>query len=130
MDPRVNLDIGALARTGLSLTLARADRPVHHGLGRHGLDEAGRHASGRLLAHRARLAGAVLRLEYGCRRARALSSATSASAAGAIEWGGQIAEHVTCTVGGVAGTRGEDEARRRTNRRRSSRSRSRSSRRS
>ena len=55
VDPRVIFDIGALARTGLSLTLARADRALHHRLRRHRLDQTGRLARRRLLAHRARL---------------------------------------------------------------------------
>jgi hypothetical protein len=106
VDPRVKCDIGALARTGLSLTLRE---PV--GLYITGYDDTGwTKPDGSPVDDYWRIVrgspGRILRLEYEVPPGEGFVVGDIRIGGRQIEWGGQIAEHVTCTVGGVAGTRG------------------------
>jgi hypothetical protein len=105
VDPRVKFDIGALARTGLSLTLRD---PI--GLYITGYDDTGwTKPNGSPVDDYWNIVrgspGQVLRLEYEVPAAAGFVVGDIRIGGRPIEWGGQIAEHVTCTVGGVAGTR-------------------------
>jgi len=106
VDPRVKFDIGALARTGLSLTLRE---PI--GLYITGYDDTGwTKPDGSMVGDYWRVVrgspGQILRLEYQVPAGAGFVVGDIRIGGRRIEWGGQIAEHVTCTVGGVAGTRG------------------------
>jgi hypothetical protein len=105
VDPRVKLDIGALARTGLSLTLRD---PI--GLYITGYDDTGwTKPNGSPVGdywHIVRGSpGQILRLEYWVPPGSGFVVGDIRIGGRRIEFGGQIAEHVACTVGGVAGTR-------------------------
>jgi hypothetical protein len=105
VDPRVKFDIGALARTGLSLTLRD---PI--GLYITGYDDTGwTKPNGSPVDDYWRIVrgqpGRILRLEYAVPPGSGFVVGDIRIGGRRIEWGGQIAEHVTCTVGGVAGTR-------------------------
>jgi hypothetical protein len=106
VDPRVICDIGALARTGLSLTLRE---PI--GLYITGYDDTGwTKPDGSSVDDYWRIVrgspGQILRLEYAVPPGAGFVVGDIRIGGRPIEWGGQIAEHVTCTVVGVAGTRG------------------------
>jgi hypothetical protein len=105
VDPRVTLDIGALARKGLSITLRE---PI--GLYIAGWDDTGwTKPDGTPVGNYWRVTrgapGQVLRLEYEVPRGLGFVVGDIRIGGRAIEWGGQIAEHVTCMIGGVAGRR-------------------------
>jgi hypothetical protein len=105
VDPRVKFDVGALARTGLSLTLRD---PI--GLYIIGYDDTGwtkpdGSPVGDYWTIRRGSPGQILRLEYSVPPGSGFGVGDIRIGGRRIEWGGQIAEHVTCTVGGVAGTR-------------------------
>lgn len=105
VDPRVKFDIGALARTGLSLTLRD---PI--GLYITGFDDTGwtkpdGSPVGDYWSIVRGAPGQILRLEYSVPAGEGFVVGDIRIGGRRIEWGGQIAEHVTCTVGGVAGTR-------------------------
>jgi hypothetical protein len=105
VDPRVILDIGALARTGLSLTLRD---PI--GLYITGYDDTGwTKPDGSPVDDYWQIVrgspGQILRLEYRVPPGSGFVVGDIRIGGRRVEWGGQIAEHVTCTVGGVAGTR-------------------------
>jgi hypothetical protein len=105
VDPRVGRDIGTIARKGLSVTLRD---PI--GLYMTGYDDTGwtkpdgspvddywtvvRGAPGR-----------ILRLEYQVPSGAGFVVGDIRIGGRPIEFGGQIAEHVTCTIGGIAGMR-------------------------
>jgi hypothetical protein len=106
VDPRVQLDIGALVRTGLSLTLRD---PI--GLYIAGHDDSGwTKPDGSPVDDYWRIVrgtpGRILRLEYRVPEDEGFVVGDIRIGGRPIEWGGQIAEHVTCTIGGVAGRRG------------------------
>jgi hypothetical protein len=106
VDPRVQLDIGALARTGLSLTLRD---PI--GLYIAGYDDSGwTKPDGSPVDDYWRIVrgspGQILRLEFRVPEDEGFVVGDIRIGGRPIEWGGQIAEHVTCTLGGVAGRRG------------------------
>jgi hypothetical protein len=106
VDPRVKLDIGALARTGLSLTLRD---PI--ALYITGYDDTGwAKPDGSPVDDYWQIVrgapGQILRLEYSVPAGAGFVVGDIRIGGRPIQWGGQIAEHVTCTVGGVAGTRG------------------------
>ena len=106
VDPRVQLDIGALARTGLSLTLRD---PI--GLYIAGYDDSGwTKPDGSPVDDYWRIVrgtpGRILRLEYRVPEEVGFVVGDIRIGGRPIERGGQIAEHVTCTIGGVAGRRG------------------------
>jgi hypothetical protein len=105
VDPRVKFDIGALARTGLSITLRE---PI--GLYITGYDDTGwTKPDGTPVDNYWRIVrgspGQILRLEYRVPPGAGFVVGDIRIGGRRIEWGGQIAEHVTCTVGGVAGRR-------------------------
>lgn len=108
VDPRVKFDIGALARTptGLSLTLRE---PI--GLYITGYDDTGwTKPDGSPVDDYWRVVrgspGQIVRLQYRVPPGEGFVVGDIRIGGRRIEWGGQIAEHVTCTVGGVAGRRG------------------------
>jgi hypothetical protein len=106
VDPRVKCDIGSLARTGLSLTLRE---PI--ALYITDYDDTGwTKPDGTRVDDYWRVVrgspGRILRLEYQVPPGAGFVVGDIHIGGRRIEWGGQIAEHVTCTVGGVAGTRG------------------------
>jgi len=106
VDARVKFDIGSLARTGLSLTLRD---PI--GLYITGYDDTGwTKPDGSPVDDYWRVVrgspGQILRLEYEVPSGAGFVVGDVLIGGRRIEWGGQIAEHVTCTVAGVAGTRG------------------------
>jgi hypothetical protein len=104
-DPRVALDIGVLARRGLSITLRD---PI--GLYMTGWDHTGwTKPNGRPVGDywqvRRGTVGAALRLEYEVPASERFVVGDIRIGGRQIEFGGQIAEHVTVMVGGVAGHR-------------------------
>lgn len=106
VDPRVKCDIGSLARTGLSLSLRE---PV--GLYITGYDDTGwTKPDGSPVDDYWTIVrgspGQILRLEYQVPPGAGFVVGDIRIGGRPIEWGGQIAEHVTCTVAGVAGRRG------------------------
>lgn len=105
VDPRVKFDIGALARKPLSITLRE---PI--GLYITGYDDTGwTKPNGTPVGDYWRIVrgspGQILRLEYRVPPGAGFVVGDIRIGGRRIEWGGQIAEHVTCTVGGVAGMR-------------------------
>jgi hypothetical protein len=103
VDPRVAIDIGALARKGLSITLRE---PI--GLYIAGFDDTGwTKPNGSPVDDYWRIVrgtpGRILRLEYEVPAAAGFVVGDIRIGGRRIEWGGQIAEHITVTVGGVAG---------------------------
>ena len=106
VDPRVQYDIGALARSvRLSLTLRE---PI--GLYITGYDDTGwTKPDGSPVGDYWNIIrgspGQILRLEYHVPPIEGFVVGDIRIGGRRIEWGGQIAEHVTCMVGGVAGTR-------------------------
>jgi hypothetical protein len=104
-DPRVVLDIGALARRDLSVTLRD---PV--GLYMTGWDHTGwTKPNGRPVGNywkvRRGTIGRALRLEYQVPASEGFVIGDIKIGGRSIDFGGQIAEHVTVVVGGVAGHR-------------------------
>ena len=104
-DPRVGLDIGVLARRGLSVTLSE---PI--GLYMVDWDDTGwTKPNGRPVGNywnpRRGVAGAALRLEYEVPASQGFVVGDIKIGGRPIESGGQIAEHVTVMIGGVAGQR-------------------------
>ena len=105
VDPRVAMDIGSLARKGLSVTLRD---PV--GLYMTGFDDTGwTKPDGSPVNNYWTItrgaAGRILRLEYEVPAGEGFVVGDIRIGGRPIEFGGQIAEHVTCTIGGVAGRR-------------------------
>ena len=105
VDPRVKYDIGALARRGLSITLRE---PI--GLYMVGYDDTGwTKPNGRPVGNywriRRGVPGQILRLEYAVPSSEGFVVGDIRIGGRRIEWGGQIAEHVTCKIGGIAGRR-------------------------
>lgn len=105
VDPRVKYDIGTLSRKGLSITLRE---PI--GLYITGYDDTGwAKPSGAPVGDYWRIVrgvpGMVLRLEYEVPAAEGFVVGDIRIGGRPIEFGGQIAEHVTCMIGGVAGRR-------------------------
>ena len=105
VDPRVKFDIGALARKPLAITLRE---PI--GLYITGYDDTGwTKPNGTPVGDYWRIVrgspGQILRLEYRVPPGAGFVVGDIRIGGRRIEWGGQIAEHVTCTVGGVAGMR-------------------------
>jgi hypothetical protein len=105
VDPRVAIDIGALARKGLSITLRE---PI--GLYIAGWDDSGwTKPSGAPVGNYWTIVrgapGRVLRLEYQVPAGEGFVVGDIRIGGRPIEWGGQIAEHVTCTIVGIAGRR-------------------------
>ena len=105
MDPRVILDIGALARKGLSITLRE---PI--GLYITGYDDTGwTKPDGSPVGNYWQIVrgspGQILRLEYAVPAGAGFVVGDIHIGGRPIEFGGQIAEHVTCTIGGIAGRR-------------------------
>jgi hypothetical protein len=105
VDPRVALDIGTLARKGLSITLRE---PI--GLYITGYDDTGwTKPNGSPVDDYWSITrgstGQILRLEYEVPAAAGFVVGDILIGGRPIEWGGQIAEHVTCMIGGVAGRR-------------------------
>lgn len=104
-DPRVQLDIGTLARKSLSITLRE---PI--GLYIAGVDDTGwTKPDGTPVGDYWRVTrgvpGAALRLEYEVPAAEGFVVGDIRIGGRRIEHGGQIAEHVTVTAAGIAGRR-------------------------
>ena len=105
VDARVKFDIGALARKPLSISLRE---PI--GLYITGYDDTGwTKPDGSPVDNYWCIVrgwpGRILRLEYRVPPGSGFVVSDIRIGGRRIEWGGQIAEHVTCTVGGIAGTR-------------------------
>jgi hypothetical protein len=105
VDPRVKFDIGALVRKPLSITLRE---PI--ALYITGYDDTGwTKPNGAPVGNYWRILrgspGRILRLEYRVPPGLGFVVGDIRIGGRRIEWGGQIAEHITCTVAGVAGTR-------------------------
>jgi hypothetical protein len=106
VDPRVKFDIGALARKPLSITLRE---PI--GLYMTGYDDTGwTKPDGSLVDNYWNIVrgspGQILRLEYQVPPGTGFVVGDIRIGGRRIEWGGQIAEHVTVTIAGMAGVRG------------------------
>jgi hypothetical protein len=106
VDPRVVMDIGALARKSLAITLRE---PI--GLYIAGYDDTGwTKPNGRPVDNywtiRRGVPGRILRLEYEVPPGTGFVVGDIRIGGRRIEWGGQIAEHVTCMIGGIAGSAG------------------------
>lgn len=104
-DPRVALDIGVLTRRGLSVTLSE---PV--GLYMTDWDDTGwTKPNGRPVGNywkvKRGVVGAALRLEYKVPASEGFVVGEIGIGGRPIEFGGQVAEHVTVMIGGLAGTR-------------------------
>jgi len=105
VDPRVILDVGALARKGLSITLRD---PI--GIYIAGYDDTGwTKPDGSPVGNYWTIVrgspGRILRLEYKVPAGAGFVVGDIRIGGRRIEWGGQVAEHITCTLGGVAGRR-------------------------
>lgn len=105
VDPRVIFDVGALARTGLSLTLRDPIALYITGYDDTGWTKPDGTPVDDYWTIRRGSAGQILRLEYQVPPGTGFVVGDIRIGGRRIEWGGQVAEHVTCTVGGVAGTR-------------------------
>ena len=106
VDPRVVMDVGALARKGLAITF---QEPI--GLYIAGYDDTGwTRPSGAPVGNYWRIVrgvpGMILRLEYEVPAAAGFVVGDIRIGGRRIEWGGQLAEHVTCRIGGIAGSAG------------------------
>lgn len=106
VDPRVEFDIGALARKPLSLTVRQ---PI--GLYITGFDDTGwtkpdGSPVGNYWTIVRGVPGLALRVEYQVPPGEGFVVGDIRIGGRPIEWGGQIAEHVTVTVVGAAGVRG------------------------
>lgn len=104
VDPRVTYDVGTLVRKGLSVTLAE---PI--GLYIAGWDDTGwTRPSGAPVGNYWRIErgspGRVLRLAYEVPAGLGFVVGDIRIGGRPIDWGGQIAEHVTVTIAGTAGT--------------------------
>ena len=105
VDPRVVFDVGALARKPLSISLRE---PI--GLYIAGFDDTGwtkpdGSPVGNYWTIVRGVPGMALRVEYQVPRGEGFVVGDIRIGGRPIEWGGQIAEHVTVTIAGVAGTR-------------------------
>jgi hypothetical protein len=105
VDPRVAMDIGSLSRKALSITLRD---PV--GLYITGFDDTGwTKPDGSPVDNYWTITrgvpGQILRLEYEVPAGEGFVVGDIRIGGRPIEFGGQIAEHVTCAIGGVAGRR-------------------------
>jgi hypothetical protein len=105
VDPRVKFDIGALARKPLSITLRE---PI--GLYITGYDDTGwTKPNGTPVGDYWRIVrgspGQILRLEYEVPAGESFVVGDISIGGRPIEWGGQIAEHVTVMIAGIAGAR-------------------------
>jgi hypothetical protein len=105
VDPRVLLDIGTLERKGLWITLRE---PI--GLYIAGYDDTGwTKPDGSPVGNYWQIVrgspGQILRLKYEVPAGAGFVVGDIRIGGRRIEWGGQIAEHITCTIGGVAGRR-------------------------
>lgn len=105
VDPRVAFDIGTLSRKGLSITLRE---PI--GLYIAGYDDTGwTKPDGSPVGNYWNILrgapGQILRLEYRVPPGEGFVVGDIRIGGRRIEYGGQIAEHITCMVGGVAGRR-------------------------
>ena len=105
VDPRVAMDIGAISRKGLSVTLRD---PI--GLYITGFDDTGwtkpdGSPVGNYWTITRGAVGQILRLEYEVPAGEGFVVGDIRIGGRPIEFGGQIAEHVTCAIGGVAGRR-------------------------
>jgi hypothetical protein len=105
VDPRLTYDVGTLVRKGLSVT---AREPI--GLYIAGWDDTGwTKPNGAPVDNYFRIVrgapGQVLRLEYQVPPGTGFVVGDIRIGGRRIEWGGQIAEHVTVTTTGLAGTR-------------------------
>jgi hypothetical protein len=105
VDPRVTYDVGTLVRKGLSVTLRD---PI--GLYITGWDDTGwTKPSGAPVDNYWTIVrgspGQVLRLQYQVPPGAGFVVGDIRIGGRLIEWGGQIAEHVTVTIAGVAGMR-------------------------
>lgn len=105
VDPRVIFDIGALARTGLSLTLRDPIGLYITGYDHTGWTKPDGSPVGDYWSIVRGSPGQILRLGYQVPAGAGFVAGDIRIGGRPIEWGGQIAEHVTCTVVGVAGTR-------------------------
>lgn len=106
VDPRVKFDVGALARKPLSITLRE---PI--GLYITGYDDTGwTKPDGSPVDNYWSIVrgspGQILRLEYQVPPGPGFVVGDIRIGGRSIEWGGQIAEHVTVTIAGIAGVRG------------------------
>ena len=105
VDPRVVFDVGALARKPLSISLGE---PI--GLYIAGFDDTGwtkpdGSPVGNYWTIGRGVPGMALRVEYQVPPGEGFVVGDIRIGGRPIEWGGQIAEHVTVRIGGVAGTR-------------------------
>ena len=105
VDPRVVYDVGALVRKPLSVTLRE---PI--GLYITGFDDTGwTKPDGSPVDDYWTIvrgsSGQILRLEYQVPAAAGFVVGDIQIGGRPIEWGGQIAEHVTVSIGGIAGVR-------------------------
>jgi hypothetical protein len=106
VDPRVQFDVGALARKPLSITVSE---PI--GLYIAGFDDTGwTKPDGSPVGNYWTIVrgspGQILRLEYQVPPGEGFVVGDIRIGGRRIEWGGQIAEHVTVTIVGAAGARG------------------------
>jgi hypothetical protein len=104
-DPRVALDIGVLARRGLSITLGDPIGLYMIRWDHTGWTKPNGRPVGDYWTVRRGTVGAALRLEYEVPASEGFVVGEIRIGGRPIDFGGQIAEHVTVMVGGVAGQR-------------------------
>jgi len=106
VDPRVKYDVGSLVRKGLSVTLRDPIGLYIAGFDDTGFSKPSGAPVGNYWTVERGAAGRVLRLRYQVPPSEGFVVGDIRIGGRPIEWGGQVAEHVTVTIAGVAGTRG------------------------
>jgi hypothetical protein len=104
-DPRVELDIGAISRKGLSLTLAEPIGLYIAGWDVTGWTKPDGSPVGNYWTIKRGVPGAALRVEYEVPPSEGFAVGDIRIGGRPIQTGGEIAEHVTVMIRGVAGTR-------------------------
>lgn len=105
-DPRVQLDIGTLARKGLSLTLAEPIGIYIAGWDDTGWTKPDGSPVGNYWAITRGIPGAALRVEYAVPPGEVFAVGDIRIGGRPIRTGGEIAEHLTVMIRGAAGRRG------------------------
>lgn len=106
VDPRVGFDINMLVRKGLNVTLNNPIGFYIVGWNDSGITRPNGSPAGNYWRIVRGVPGKVLRLEYQVPAALGFVIGDMKIGDRAIEYGGQIAEQITVTIGGIAGTTG------------------------
>jgi hypothetical protein len=104
VDPRLQLDVRVLGRTGLMVSLREPIGLYIAGYNDDGWTKPNGSPVGDYWRITRGRPGQILRLEYEVPAGAGFVVGDIRIGGRRIEWGGQIAEHITCTIAGVAGT--------------------------